>query len=408
VASFRIAPGLRDEALAAVPVAAAVYAVLTAQTFIASLLAGIQRMDVWNRIAAVTTLLQLAAAAVVLAMGGGLRALLLVSGATLVTGVAFGWIRLRQLVPEIGFDRRALARPRLLRAVTGYSAALQIINLGVLVQFQLDKVLFGSMISLAAVAHYEFGWRAMSGLWAIPALLLPPLLPAAAHLAAIGDHDRIVRLYHRASRYVLPIGFTVAAGMLALAPALYAAWLGPGHEGPALAARALALMLGVNLLTGVGTAIARGIGKPWLEVRYQVLAMLSHLVLSLTLIPRWGFAGGLVAMVLSTSVASLVFVGLFHAHLRDSVLHYATKVVARPAFAAIAGGAAAWAVAGAVSTALPDRADAAVRLGAGALVMAAVTIALLLATRHFEPGELRGFGGLGRGSGDAAAGRGAP
>src|SRR4029078_13074594 len=100
------------------------------------------------------------------------------------------------------------------------------------------------------------------------------------------------------------------------------AWLGPGHGDAALAAQALAAMLGLNILTGVGTAVARGMGRPWMEVRYQIIGMVSHLVLALILIPRLGYRGGLIAMVVGTTLGSFYFVWIFHRFLRDPVVPF--------------------------------------------------------------------------------------
>src|SRR5439155_20400463 len=108
-------------------------------------------------------------------------------------GIVAARLEVARLAPEIGLDLRRPA-PDLFLRLTRYSMALQVINLGVLVQFQLEKVLFGAMLSLRSVGQYELGNRVVGALWSAPALLLPPLLPAIAHLDAVGDGERIRRL----------------------------------------------------------------------------------------------------------------------------------------------------------------------------------------------------------------------
>src|SRR5207249_10790941 len=128
---IRPAPALRGEAEQALVAAAAVYAILNLHMLAASVLTGLQRMDVWNRIVIAVTLLQFAGLVVLLRQGFGLVALLLNTGATLALGAVLGGLAVRRLAPEIRFDRRGLARPLVVR-LTHYSAALQVINLGVL------------------------------------------------------------------------------------------------------------------------------------------------------------------------------------------------------------------------------------------------------------------------------------
>jgi O-antigen/teichoic acid export membrane protein len=388
--ALRVTPALRGEAERALLVAAAVYGILNLYMLASSVLTGLHRMDVWNRIVIGVTVLQLGGVVVLLRLGFGLVALMLNTGASLALGAVLGGLAIRRLAPEITFDRRGFARPLLVR-LTRYSAALQMINLGVLVQLQLDKALFGSLVSLAAVASYEFGFRVVSALWSVPMVLLPPLLPAAAHLEAIGDRARVRRLYRRAARYVFAVAFPIAAGAVALAPALYRAWLGPGHHDAALAASALAIMLGVNILTGVGSSLTRGLGRPGIEVRYQVVAMVLHVALSLVLIHRFGFAGGLCALVVSSAIGSLYFLWSFHRFLGEPLMEFARAVILRPLLAALLGAmGAAWA-GGAFDPGLDagTRGAALLHLGAGTATMLLVVAAVLLGTRFLSLEELR-------------------
>lgn len=387
--AFQIAPGILPEARAALIAAAVTYGLLNGSMLIASVLGGLQRMDVWNRISMATTVLQLAGATMILLSGGGLVALLANTAVALVAGVLWGRSHVKRLAPEIGFDvsRVDLAQ---IRGLMSYGVALQVINAGVLVQFQLDKVLFGSMLSLRSAGEYELAHRSVTALWSVPALMLPPLLPAAAHLAASGDHDRVVRLYRRSTRYVLAAAFPIAAGIIVLAPVLCSAWLGPGHGQAASAMAALAAMLAVNVLTGTGTAIARGLGRPGLELRYHALAIALHVSASLALIPRLGYAGGLWALFASTSIASLYFVAAFHRRFGEPLGPFLRRIVLPPLAAAALGGAAASLVALGPRDALLalPREAALVRLLAGTAIVAIVSGSAMLLFRYISREEI--------------------
>ena len=385
---FHVAPALRDEARSALAVAAIAYGFLNASALLSSVLSGLHRIDLANRIAIVTTLLQLAGVCVVLARGGGVTAIMLVTGGALALSTVLAALTIRRLDPEIGFGWTGIAP--LWGRMRGFGVALQIINLGVLAQFQLDKLLFGRFLSLAAVTSYELGYRVAFAVWSLPALMLPALLPAISHLDASGDRERVRRLYRRASRYVFAAAFPLAAALVALGQPLYAAWLGPGHDDAALAAAALGGFLGVNALTGVGSAVARGVGRPDLEARYHLLAMALHVPLSLVLIPRFGFAGGLMSLVVSGIAGSLYFLLAFHRFMAEPVGRFVLEVVARPAVVAVAAGllgfAAARIVAGDPGPWDRGRALAAFIAGAGTL---AVTTGVgLIATRALGLGEL--------------------
>jgi O-antigen/teichoic acid export membrane protein len=392
---FSIAPGVLPEARAAILAAGLTYASINASMLAAALLTGLHRLDLWNLISIVATVLQIAFSAFVLQHGGGVRALVLVNGAATLLGAVLAAIAARRLAPELGFDLRAIDRD-LWKRLTHFSFALQIINLGLLAMFQLDKVLFGRMVGLADVGQFELGSRVAFSVWSVPALLLPPLLPAIAHLDAMGDRASITRLYRRATRYVLSVALPLAAGLVVLSPALYRAWLGPGQEQAALAAGALGVALAVNILTGVGSAIVRGVGRPGIEAEYFVLATVLHVPLSLWLIPRYGFSGGLVALVASCVVGSLWFVARFHRYFNEPLLPFLAQVVLPPAVvAAIAGAVAGW-VGGQLEHVWPgaSRAHAILVFGGGGLVLVSLALGLLLLVRYLQPAELRELAAL--------------
>jgi O-antigen/teichoic acid export membrane protein len=377
---MRVPAGLRPEA---------------ERAWLAAVMAGIHRLDVWNGISAGVTLLQLGAIAAALVLGRGLVALMLASGASYAVGTIVGWIVIRRLAPDVGFGALP-APPGLFRRLARFGGALQVINLAVLAQLQLEKILFGVFLSLGAVGQYEFGFRLALGLWAIPQVMIPPLLPASAHLDATGDLERLRRLYRRASRYLLAIAFPLAAGIVALAPAAFVAWLGPGHRDAALCAAGLSVMMGVVAVTWAGSIFVRGMGRPGVEARYQVVAVATHVALALVLVPRFGVAGGMLALSVSGLVGALVFIVSFHRLFREPLGRFAREVFAGPALAALAGGIAAALAGGAFDPGLAawSRGEAIARLALGMGAGLAVTLATLALTRALRVDEIRELASL--------------
>jgi O-antigen/teichoic acid export membrane protein len=395
VGFFHVGLELRDEADWALVGAAVVYALLNAYTLMSSVLSGLQRLDLWNRISILVTLLQLLGVWLVLSLGFGIRGLVVNTGIVLAIGTLVCWMVVRRLAPEIGIDSSSPSRP-LWHRLKSFGAALQIINLGILVQFQLDKVLFARFVSLGAVASYEFAFRLMSALWALPSLLLPPLVPAVAHLDALAEGKRIARLYRRASRYVVTLAFPLAGGAILLAPRLFFVWLGPGHADAVLATRALAALMCVNILTGVGSSVVRGVGRPRLEAEYHVLSMVLHGALSLVLIPRFGFAGGLVALFVSGAFGSLYFVWRLHRFLGESTVRFVIEVLAWPLAAAIVATAVTGLLWGMGDTDA-SRVVALAELAGAGVVFAATVAALLLLSRYLSLAEIRELASMIRG-----------
>ncbi len=318
---LRTPDALRDEAGWSLIGMSAVLAIANLAGVLVAVLNGRQRMDVTSRVLLWSTATQLAGTLAVLSLGAGLRGLVAVAGLAQIVA-AVGYARgTRRHVPELRVSHEP-APPGLLRRVFRYSAALQVTNLGTLLQFQLDKVVLAHFAALAPVAWLELGVRLTTAVWVLPMLLLPPLVPAFAALAAHGERERLSRLYWRATRYLAALSLPLTGFLVAGAPALVTAWLGPGHPEVARATAALGGFLFVTVQTGVCTAALRGLEHPWLEARYHLLGSALHIGLSLWLVPRFGLDGALTALLVSGAVSAAYLVAAFHAWIREPLVRW--------------------------------------------------------------------------------------
>lgn len=351
---------------------------------------GAHRLDLVNRNTAVATLVQLGGTGISLALHAGIPGLVIAGCVSVALNLVLSWTTLRRVLPAIGLDFQAPTRDQL-GTISRFGAALQVINLGVLAQYQLPKLFLTRLVSLAAVGSFDLGYRVVLSAWSLPAMLLTPLLPAVAHLDADGQRERIRRLYRRVSRYLLAIATGLGAGLVALAGPFFTAWLGAGHAEAARAGQALGLLLTINMLTSTGCLVARGLGWPWIEARYLMLSFAVQLVLGLWLVPRLGFDGALVAMLASGIAGTAYFLVAFLRAFREPLAAHLGSVVLRPFAAGILAGLAGWMACGATrsdpATWTRPHALVALMLGGGALV---ATHALgLFASRYLGVAEMR-------------------
>mgnify|MGYP001170182459 CR=1 FL=1 len=353
----------------------------------AAALAGVHRLDLANRVALGSALVQVIASILFLRAGAGLPGLmsaLLISGAV---SCSAGLLVLRHVAPTLVFDPHAASQKRWSEQVR-FSAAIQIISLGVLFQFQLPKFAFARWSGLASIGEFELAYRVAFAAWSLPSLLLPPLLPAFAELAAKQDWDAAWSLYRRAGRYLFALAMPLAALIAALSPVFYVAWLGQPHPSASLALSVLAALLGFNVLTSLGCLFGRAIGRPWMEARYQLLALSIHAVLLTALVPRFGFAGGLVAMAVSSVIGTFQYLWVFHRTLSRSGRQFVADFAGVPLLVSVAGGGVAFGVGSWVLSSLgAGRERALLALGAGGLVGTAVIVTGLALFGHLKRDE---------------------
>ena len=175
--------------------------------------------------------------------------------------------------------------------------------------------------------------------------------------------------------------------MLGGADRLYAAWLGGGHADAALALRGLGVTAFVALATGMGTSVARGIGRTDLEAWFAFVALAVHTCLSLWLLPLYGLKGALIAILAGNVVGAAFFLTRLARALNWPLWRAMLRPCLVPALAiALATLAGVW-----IDHLLPHgpRALEWAALAAVAAASAGAALAVLLAGRHLPWREAR-------------------
>jgi len=343
------------------------------------------RFDFANRVLMVLTAQQAIGIPVVLAMHWGLRGLVLNVGLGWLLGLGLSLALLPRAEPAFRWasPREAVQQAR---EMLRFGGPMQICNVLSVVHTHLDKFLLARLVALAAVTPYELGFRVAIAAGGVPQLLLLAILPAAAAIHAGDQPARLRELYQRGNRYVLAAGATALAVLLGSADRLFAVWIGPGQEASALAMRGIAVAGGIAIATGMGTSVARGIARTDLEAWFAGVALITHVALSLWLMPRFGMIGALVAVVAANLAGATLFLVLLARTLKWPVGRLLLEPCGIPLVAALAGAAASIAL----DRWLPA-AHGAAGWAALALVVAlagGAALAVTLATRFISPREL--------------------
>ncbi len=179
------------------------------------------------------------------------------------------------------------------------------------VYFHTEKLLLAHFAGPTPVGWYEIGSDLALKLRNAPALLMTPLMPAAAELEARRDDARTSELYYRSHKYLAFIGVAMFAVVWLLAHRFVDLWLGPGFSATA---RALVVLTGVqiaNLAGAPALLILVGRGTLGPAVRFAVVGMFGTVIVSSILISRWGFAGALYGTAISVVSATAYLILCF-------------------------------------------------------------------------------------------------
>lgn len=141
----------------------------------------------------------------------------------------------------------------------------------------LDRFIIGAVVSVAAVAYYATPYEMVTKLWIIPGSILGVLFPAfAASYAA--DHERLVQLFVRGTKYVALMLFPVMVVLVAFAHEGLQWWLGDEfaqHSTPVL--QWLAIGVFINSLAQVFFTLIQGVGRPDLSAKLHFLELPIYL-----------------------------------------------------------------------------------------------------------------------------------
>jgi O-antigen/teichoic acid export membrane protein len=340
---LRIPPGLAPDAGFAMVVGAGVFVAGGVANVTMSLLQGYGRFDLANSVLLTMTGAQAVGLLIALRHPTPLRSLVMVVGAASLLGCVTGFTLVRTAIPELRWGSGRETRQRV-REVMRFGGPMQVTNLLATIHVHLDKLLISRFVALASVASYELGSRVASMVSTFPQLLLLPVVPESAAMEAAGQSIRLRELYRRGSRFYLAVAALGMAGAVACAGRVYTVWLGSPQPEATLVLRGLATAIGISLLTGMGTTIARGVGRTDLEMWFAVCAVALHLLLSLLWVPRHGLPGALAAILLGNLVGSVLFLVLFARLMHWPIGAVVVAPIVRPIAAFIAGALAGWSI----------------------------------------------------------------
>jgi len=277
-----------------------------------NLLNGLQRQDVSRSITVANTLVTYGGGILLIKLGYGLVAFVLLGTAANLAGfLAQAWFA-RRLLPGVhllprGFDRREARR------IARFSLAMFVNQIAARNMLSLDRLVLAAFLPIGNVTLYTVGAMAAGFCTRLPAAAVLASLPAAAELAARGRSSALHDLVLRGIKYtgIAAIPVFTAAGILA--PDLIGLWMGPGYES---SARVLQLLLVGSfwlVITASGQSVMVGIGKPYLNTFYALLQIVLGSALMVVLVRSHGLLGAALSSLATYSLGGCAY--LFHSTL---------------------------------------------------------------------------------------------
>lgn len=334
LSAFRVPPEQWEGVGWVLIMAVVAFALGNVLTVFRGLVTGLQQMHLTNLTVALHATLNALGAVAFLQLGYGLKGLALNEIITMILTAGVSAVLAFRVFPMLRLNP-LLARWETLKMLLKYGLKVQITGLGALISLQMNKLLIGYFLNLELLAAYELGFKLVYSLISLLGLLSSAVMPAAAELHAQYDHGRLKQLYRQGSKYLVlaiaPLGFIT----ILHAHSITAIWLGTPPPEVARVVQFLMLAYGFNLLTAMGTAMARGVGHPEFETRYAMLVIVVNLSLGIVLMRLLGLDGLLVATLAAIVLGSLYFLAQWHRFLHQTWRTLWQKLYSPPLWACL-------------------------------------------------------------------------
>jgi len=307
---LNIPPGLLGEARNTFHLLALSVPVVLVSSSFSGVLEAAQRFDLINSVRIPSSILTYLLPLVGLIVGFGLPGIVsLILLARVGALIAFVMMCLR-IIP--GLRERSFSF-NLFTDLFSYGGWVTVTSIVSPILVYFDRLLIGSLLTIAAVAYYAAPYEAVTRISIISASLTMTLFPAFSILEATKDRQKLGSIFARSLKYIL-----LAIGPIIVVIGLFAKeilqlWLGTDFAVEStVVMQVLAFGMLINSLAYAPFALLQGIGRPDLPAKFHLLELPVYIGIAWILVGKFGIAGAAGAWTLRVALdAILLFAATF-------------------------------------------------------------------------------------------------
>jgi O-antigen/teichoic acid export membrane protein len=267
----------------------------------ASIPKAVQRFDRSTRVAVVFSTIGPVMTAALVVAGLGIPAIavgsLVMNVAALIVYYRVGRGLLGGAPIPLGIDRG------LFRELAMFGGWFLVASVGIAMLYQVDKLLIGALIGVAAVTYYVVPGNLANRIQGFLGAATQVVFPASSALLAAGRHDAMARLYRDGTRLTFLLAMTLGVPMAVFAAPFLRYWL--GAEFAAESATVMVVLVATYVLlglTGVVWGLAFGAGHARTNALFAVGMGTIDIVLLLVLVGPYGIVGAAIAYLVSAAL----------------------------------------------------------------------------------------------------------
>ncbi|MDI6765218.1 MAG: oligosaccharide flippase family protein [Bacteroidota bacterium] len=301
-----------------------------------TILQGIQRIDITNKVAIVVTIPNVIATVYFLQNGFKLDGLLWATSISTMFGLVLSIYFAKKCLPSLQFNPLLFSWKTITR-ILPFGLKLQFAKLADIITFQTDRAFVSYFTGVSSVTYYHLGSQLNWRIRDIPLLLLTSLLPATSELHTLNEKDKLYNLYFRGTKYLAVIAIPLMLFIGTTSHLIMMVWMGPGYSLSGYISQILVVGYLINVFVGVGVIVAAGMNKPEYQLHSAILTSVVNIVLVIFCGKLWGIIGIAFAISISLMVGPVYFVVTFHRHIQNPAGQFLKNAVIKPLKAVLGG-----------------------------------------------------------------------
>jgi O-antigen/teichoic acid export membrane protein len=310
-----VPPHLQPDARLAVVLLSATFLTDFAMSFFRESLSGVQKVAEVQLVWVVSYLVETVLIFYLVGTGHGIDGLAEAFAARILISIVLYGVLAYRVLPWLKISFR-LCSVEALKQLINFGGTVQFVALLSIALNTVERAIAIPLVGLSAVGLLDISDKLPGMAAIIPTALSTSLFPAAAYIhggyaGTIGGRKEVLSLYLKGTRYMNLLASSMAGFMVFSSLPLMTVWLGKSYPGTAFLMSIFALQQHFHVMTGPGTAILKGIGRPRDEFFYSIpniAVVLVAIPLSRVILGHWTTVGLGSAVVVATIISAVGFI----------------------------------------------------------------------------------------------------
>lgn len=307
---FEVPSSLRDTGVDALRLGGIAFLFGQLQFYLQSVPQALRRYDVSARYEAAFGVAVSLLSALVVLLGGGLLAVVVLRLAASVVNVALLSRTVRRLLPGFAWSWPDAATAR---SVLGFSGYAYLSRMATITYLEADKLIIGALVGMQALTLYVVPFTLVNRVFMLTHRISAVLFPTASALAAGNDMEQLKRLYLVAVRYTVFLNGAICVLLAVLAHTVLVLWMGQDfadRSGSVL--QILVIAAFVSSFTNLPSLVNDGLGHPAITGSFAVTRTVLGAGIAYLLVGRIGIEGAAISQLVVAIVFDSAFLLYVH------------------------------------------------------------------------------------------------